>query len=435
MKLSEILRAGKVVSNVPFLILDWKHTQGLKTHEIKDLQNKQLRAIIKHSYDHVPYYHSLFKKSNLTPEDIKTSDDLKKVPITKKTDIRGLPIQDITADNFILTNCEKRFTSGSSGIPLTCYRDGKNFLKRCFDEYLFHNSHGANFRDKRVLMGGIVPLPPNILQRFGLLKTKEVSPLNRPSEQLRVIKDHGAKILLTNPSSALAISKEAKETELKGIELSLIFTVGERLDHSTRCFIEEAFNAKVIDQYGATEVGKISRECAEHSYHIHHDVLVQSTKESETLAVGEEGEITVTNLVNFVQPSIRYDLEDSGVVLDDECSCDLRYPLMKLTSGRAIDVINLPSGRSISALEVNDFLSIRPTELRQYQVIQETLDKLTVKVVKGMDFKHNTILEIEDTYKKILGPEMQVNVILVEEIPREKSGKFKLFKNNYIAKK
>ncbi len=426
--------AGKVVSHTPFLILDWKNTQRLKTHEIKDLQNKQLRAIIKHSYDHVPYYHALFKKSNLTSEDIKTSDDLKKVPITKKTDIRGLPIQDITADNFNLINCEKRFTSGSSGIPLTCYRDGKNFLKRCFDEYLFHNSHGANFRDNRVLMGGIVPLPPNVLQRFGFLMTKEVSPLKPPSEQLKVIKDAEAKILLTNPSSALAISKEAKETDLKGLELSLIFTVGERLDHNTRRFIEEAFNARVIDQYGATEVGKISRECIEHTYHIHHNVLVQSTKDGETLAPGEEGEITVTNLVNFVQPFIRYNLEDSGVILAGECSCDLRYPLMRLTSGRAIDVINLPCGHSISALEVNDFLSLRSIELRQYQVIQETLDRLTVKVVKGKGFKDSTILEIEETYRKNLGPEIQINVIIVDDIPREKSGKFKLFKNNYITK-
>ncbi len=429
-----MLRASSVVGNVPFIILNWKHTQHLNAHQIKDLQNKKLRAIIKHSYNHVPYYHTLFKKSNLSPDDIKTSEDLKKVPITKKTDIRGLPINDITADNFVLTDCEKRFTSGSSGIPLTCYRDGKGFLKRCFDEYLFHNGHGAKFSDNRVLMGGIVPLPPNVLQRFGLLRTKEVSPLKPPSEQLKIIKDTKAKILLTNPSSALAISKEAKEKDIKCVELALIFTVGERLDNSSRGFIEETFNAKVIDQYGATEVGKISRECIEHNYHLHQDVLVQSTKEDETLVAGEEGEITVTNLVNFVQPSIRYNLEDSGVVLTDECSCDLHYPLMRLTAGRAIDVINLPNGRSISALEVNDFLSLRPIELRQYQVIQEALNKLTVKVVKGKGFEDNTVLEIEQTYRQNLGSEMQVNVLIVDDIPREKSGKFKLFKNNYIKK-
>ena len=429
-----MLRASSVVGNVPFIILNWKHTQQLKAHQIKDLQNKKLRAIIRHSYNHVPYYHALFKKTNLFPDDIKTSEDLKKVPITKKTDIRGLPIHDITADNFVLTDCEKRFTSGSSGIPLTCYRDGKGFLKRCFDEYLFHNSHGAKFSDNRVLMGGIVPLPPNVLQRFGLFRTKEVSPLNLPSEQLKVIKDTKAKILLTNPSSALAISKEARETEMKCIELALIFTVGERLDNSTRGFIEETFNATVIDQYGATEVGKISRECTEHNYHLHHNVLVQSTKDDETLVAGEEGEITVTNLVNFVQPFIRYNLEDSGVVLADECCCDLHYPLMRLTAGRAIDVINLPNGRSISALEVNDFLSLRPIELRQYQVIQEALNKLTVKVVKGKGFKDSIILEIEQTYRQNLGSDMQVNVLIVDDIPREKSGKFKLFKNNYIKK-
>ncbi len=429
-----ILSEISTLNSLPFIILDWKRTQGLKVSQLRDLQNKRLRALIKHSYDHVPYYHKLFIKEHLTPEDIKTIDDLEKIPITKKTDISSLPIQNITANNFNLSKCEKRLTSGSSGVPLTCYRDGKDFLKRCFDEYLFHLSHNEKITDKRILMGGMVPSPSNIFQRFGMLRTKEVSPLGHPREQLCEIKDYGAKVLLTNPSSALAISKEVRESDLKGIELSLIFTVGELLLGSTRRFIEETFEARVFDQYGATEVGKISRECNEHSYHIHHNIIVQTTKDGETLSAGEEGEITVTNIVNFAQPFVRYNLQDSGLVLEDECSCGLHHPLMKLTSGRVSDFINLPNGRFISALEANDFLSFMQTELKQYQVIQEASDRLTVKLVKGKGFKDNIITEIKKSYGKSLGPEMQIDVLVVDDIPREKSGKFKLFKTNVHKK-
>ncbi len=424
--LSEILK----LSRIPLIILDWKRTQLLKPKELRDLQNKRLRAIIEHSYKHVPYYHNLLKNAKLVPNDIKTVDDLKKIPITRKTDIRNLPIQDFTANDFDLTKCEQRQTSGSSGIPLTCYRDGKGFLKRCFDEYLFHLSHNEKIADKRVLIGGIVPCPPYALQRFGLLRTKEVSPLSHTRDQIRAIKGYGAKVLLTNPSSAMAISKEVRESDVKGVELSLVFTVGEFLLENTRRFIEETLHSRLFDQYGATEVGKICRECTAHSYHIHHNMIVQTTKDDETLSKGEEGEITVTNIDNFSQPFIRYDLEDSGLLLEDECSCGLRHPLMKLTSGRISDFINLPNGGLISALEANDFLSFMQSELKQYQVIQETSDRLTVKLVKGKVFKDDTIRKIKNAYDKILGSQIQIEVSIVDNIQREKSGKFKLFKTN-----
>jgi phenylacetate-CoA ligase len=424
-----VLEIAKLTS-LPFIIQEWKRTQNLKVNQLRDLQNKKLRAIVKHSYNHVPYYHKLFKKENLTPDDIATIEDLKKIPITKKTDISNLPTKEITANNFDLSKCEVRNTSGSSGIPLVCYRDGKDYLKRCFDEYLFHLSHNEKIRDKRVLIGGIVPPPPNTLQRMGVLQTKDVSPLRPPREQIEEIKEYDAKVLLTNPSSALAISKEARESDTKGIELSLIFAVGEFLCGSTRRFIEETFEAKVIDQYGATEVGKISRECNEHSYHTHHNIIVQTTKDDETLFPGEEGEITVTNIANFAQPFIRYDLQDSGLILEDECSCGLPFPLMKLTSGRLTDFISLPDGRFISALEANDFLSFMHTELKQYQVTQEDKDRLTVKLVKGKGFKENTITEIKKTYAKNLGVDIKIDVLVVNDIPKEKSGKFKLFKTN-----
>ena len=78
-------------SKIPFMLMRMKKNQRLNSIEIRELQNKRLRALIKHSYDHVPYYRFLFKKARLHPDDIKTVDDIDKIPISKKTDMRGRP--------------------------------------------------------------------------------------------------------------------------------------------------------------------------------------------------------------------------------------------------------------------------------------------------------------------------------------------------------
>ena len=84
----------------------------------------------------------------------------------------------------------------------------------------------------------------------------------------------------------------------------------------------------------------------------------------------------------------------------------------------------------MSAHEVNHFLTLMQEEIRQYQVTQEANDLLTVKLVKGRSFKDSIVAEIKQAYTRSLGDEVKVDVLMVDDIQREKSGKFRLFKTN-----
>ena len=82
---------------VPSMMWRTVFNKPLTPDALLRLQNKKMRALITHSYAHVPYYHNLFRKVDLHPDDIQTVDDLPKIPITRKTDIRDLPAEDVLA--------------------------------------------------------------------------------------------------------------------------------------------------------------------------------------------------------------------------------------------------------------------------------------------------------------------------------------------------
>src|SRR4030067_36547 len=87
------------------IIWDYLRKKQLKSAELTELQNKKLRALIRHSYKYVPYYNSLLKQTNLTPDDIKTVDDLHKIPPTTKKDIIDLPPEKIGDANIDPKKC------------------------------------------------------------------------------------------------------------------------------------------------------------------------------------------------------------------------------------------------------------------------------------------------------------------------------------------
>ena len=103
--------------------LKWLNkTQWWRQEQLKDLQNKKLRALIKHAYENVPYYHRIFKERGIKPEDIKSIEDLVKLPILTKEVIRknfnDLQARNISKSEFIA--CQ---SSGSTGEPLKYYID------------------------------------------------------------------------------------------------------------------------------------------------------------------------------------------------------------------------------------------------------------------------------------------------------------------------
>ena len=408
------------------MILGIMRNQRLNPADLKKFQDKKLRAIVKHGYDYVQYYHSLFKEVKLKPDDIKTTEDLKKIPVSKKKDIRDLPLEKTVATNIDLSNRFRWNTSGTSGVTMTIYWEKKAMLMQYIENYLLQMNCGNKITDRQVVIGADwIPVHP--IQKVGIFKIKRISPFDKLEIQIKQIQRFDPKAMTAYPSCARELAKEIKDRDIHGIKTHLVFTGGETLDQYTRKLVEDTFEAEIFDSYGANEVGGVSTECVKHSgHHIWGDsVIVEVLCDGEQASVGEEGEITVTNLTNHAMPFIRYNVEDQGSLIEDQCSCGNSFPLMKISQGRKSDVIHLSDGRVISALAVYCHLP-NISAIKQFQVVQERLDGFKVKITKDTTFTDKTPEEIKQALRSLLG-DVEIDVVAVDNIRKEKTGKFKQF--------
>jgi phenylacetate-CoA ligase len=416
---------------VPLMIYQLQRNFKRSPQDLQRYQNERLRAIVKHCAERVPYYHDLFKARDLDPSMIRTVDDLTKLPILTKNILRAGPVDQFVAQGVDVTHCMPGFTSGTSGIPLTLYYTKDAYLDAILRDILLNLRMGDSLFHRRLETTPWVPLLHPVLQRLGIYHTRYISPLEDLAHQLHVMREFQPHTLLALPSSALILAKELQDQLNMEMDVNVIFTIGELVDRGSRAMIQETFDAELYDRYGSAEVGRVSTECEEHVYHIQKDMNVMEVlKDGARCAAGEVGEIVVTNLTNYAMPMLRYNLEDLGAFLEEMCSCDLAsYPLMRLATGRMIDFIILPDGRRFPAHEVAHTLHAWRYRLKQFQVIQTARDNLSILLVEGIDFLPSMIEDIRHEFANMLGPDIEITIGIVDEIPREKSGKFKAFKS------
>lgn len=412
--------------SAPMLLFNLTRNRRLKQKEILRLQNKKLRRLVKHSYENVYYYHKIFKESHIKPEDIRTIEDLDKVPISKKTDFTSLPLEKITASNIDLKKCHLCRTSGTSGVRLEFYREKKFTLTNLLRHYLWQLEAGDKVFNKHVVIGGGW-LPQHVFEKMGIFSSKRISPFEDPETQIKQIIEFDPRAMYALPSSLRILAKELGQKQNE-VNINLIFTGGELLDTHTRQLAKKTFDAEVFDSYGMTEVAGISNECCTHTDTQHicsNQVIVESVQNGNKTSIGKQGDLVVTGLVNYATPFIRYNTEDTGILIDDECACGSHFPLMKITEGRKSDTILLEDGRIISAHVV--CVGLRDIQgIKQLQVTQESIGHFIIKVVKERGFTNSTREDIIRSLKQSIG-EVDVEVLIVDNIPRLESGKFKMF--------
>ena len=110
----------------------------LKPSELREMQNKKLRAIVAHAYKNVPFYHRKLKNANIRPDNIKVIEDLAKIPLSSKNEIQSTPLNEMIAIDVDVSKCKKNTTSGSTGIPLILLVDKK--LKILLKHFGFEHS-------------------------------------------------------------------------------------------------------------------------------------------------------------------------------------------------------------------------------------------------------------------------------------------------------
>ena len=399
-----------------------RKNQWKPLRELKSLQLKRLKAMVHHAYNHVPYYHHLFKSAEFKPEDVESFKDLQRIPITTKMDVQRNPANIITV-GVDTSKCTEYFTTGSTGIPLKTYKDlGAASKDTALKAYAFLEC-GVRLTDRFVSVAWrqrSMILPSQIWIPSRVYKTDAIT------DYLRRIKPD---IIYAYPS----FLEELCSSDTSGISPRLIFTQAANLTQHCRSLVRSTFSLEIYDTYGSTELGRLAFECNEHSgLHILTDsgVMEFVDDDGEPVAPGEIGEIVVTGLYNYAMPLIRYNVGDLGTLADGKCSCGRSWPLIKSIEGRSNDVIVMPSGRKIYPsfflLGIENEIEENPFCISQYQMIQEKRNRIILKLVPGKEFDQRVVSRIKQNFQNLfirLDEDIHVDLRCVEKIPLERTGK------------
>lgn len=248
-------------------------------------------ALVRYAYENVPFYHRKFRSVGLKPDDVKTLDDLHKIPVTTKSEIQASLLRDLVAVNVDVDTLIRRTTSGSTGIPLATFADQRvsDFEGAVWLRALFEN--GLRLRDKMVVVADPrnFPKKKNVFQRFRVMSRRYVSIFDSPEKQISLLMEYQPDVVKGYTSSLLILAELCKEVKGK-IRPRLIFTGAELLNGVSRKLISSMFGAELFDYYACSEFSLLAWECKEHhDYHINADSVIMEfvDDDGEAVASGE----------------------------------------------------------------------------------------------------------------------------------------------------
>lgn len=419
--IGDLLSRQRVMHHYDF----FKNTQWWDRQRLRVLQNNLLRQTVELAYNETAFYRELYKKYGVKPRDIRTVEDLPKLPlVTKKMLSAAYPDHCVRKTNFPYREFH---TSGSTGSPFVVRLDSESLSISRALMLLRANFSGWEIGDSYLQTGMTIERGFVKGLKDRLFRSSYVSAFNLSDNvidlYLDLIESRRHKYIMGYASSLYLIAKRAGET---GFNYSLKGAVswGDNLFSNYRRAIEEQFKCRVTDTYGCGEGIQVAAQCHSGSYHIFTPhVAVEFTKNGMQVPHGEMGEVLLTRLHAGAMPLIRYSVGDMGRGGGNEtCECGRGFELMRSIEGRHTDIVVTPSG---NRLIVHFFTGIfeYATTIDTFQVVQEKPGEIKVRIVPRHDFKLEDWKRVE---KEILvngDPDLVIQLEIVQEIQLERSNK------------
>ena len=410
--------------------------------ELKKEQEIQLENIINFCYKYVPFYHKLFKSLDIKPDSIKTIEDLEKLPILNKEIIKK-NWEDFKPVNLNKISYYNRSTGGSTGTPFK-YRITK--YERFLDGATIYTGWGyAGYElgDKMIFLGGTSIGIGNIQPLFKKLEKKihetvrnikMLSSFDMGEEEMRqyvkIINSFRPLYIYGYASSLYFFSKWIEAHDINIHQPQGIFTTAEKLFPHMRTGMENVFGCDVYDTYGLNDGGIHAFECLEHSgLHITTErSIMEVVDENGGQLENGEGRILATSLYNYAMPFIRYDTGDLGYIIDDVCGCGRGYKLLKEVVGRQQEMLETPEGKYIHG-EFFTHIFWEIDGVKEFQVVQEKLDTIVIKIVPEDDFDEKQLDKIRGIIRK-RSEGWDVEFTFVDVIEKTGAGKHKFIITN-----
>jgi phenylacetate-CoA ligase len=408
--------------------------------KLEEYQFMQLKNLVLHAYENVPFYSKLWKKHNVNPAEIKDFDAFKtKIPYITKDDIRK-NIEDMVATNFPDAKKDIVTTSGSTGEPLSLYLEKGRSRPSEFafiatqwkrigykvDDYIIA------LRGEAMEKGEIFYKDPS--ERYSLLSSFCINKDNIKKYYDILLKSKPY-FLHVFPSSLELLSKYFLEQgyDLSGLPLKGIFCASEKLYDFQRKLFSDLFKVPVYGHYGHTEICVLAGECEVSKYlHVFSEYGYTEIIDSGNIEITEEnsvGEIVATGFNNNLMPLIRYRTGDFATIKKDNCKCGRNYKLFEEVIGRSADFALDANNEMIPIVPL--VFPIHDKYLRdviRFQLIQEKIGEIEILLhVRDSSDKGIICKNLLADLKSRVGDRLKFDIRFTPEIPLSNNGKYLYF--------
>jgi len=412
--------------------------ETLPPEELRKHQLQKLKEQVKHCYESSAFYHKKFDSVCLKPENIKSLEDLQKIPFTIKTDLRdNYPFGMVAAKSDEIV--EIHASSGTTGNPIigaytkgdmdvwselmarSIYTTGgrrQDVIHIAYGYGLFTGGLGFHYGAQK-LGAKIVPASGGMTQR-----------------QIKLMKDLDVTLLACTPSFAVYLAETMAQEGIvpqKDLKLRLGMFGAEPWSQQIRERIEKELGIKAYDVYGLTELcgPGVSIECEAHDgLHIWEDHFIVETIDPDTgevLPSGEEGELVFTALTKTGLPILRYRTRDISRINREVCSCGRTHARMMRVTGRSDDMLII-RGVNVFPSQIEYAVMCFSELAAQYLIVVDrpgALDTFVVKVElsekasKDAQLDKNALKnEIQKRIHIVTGISADVEIVKPGELPR-----------------
>ncbi len=396
--------------------------------QIMQWQNERLRILIEDAYRYSPYYHQLFDSLSIHPEDIRTPEDLKKIPpLTKQ----------IIAENFddILLHGKKgldyrhKSTGGSTGDPTWYVKDSNSWgFDNAFNIWMWKQT-GYHYGDRFLALGSssIFPTQKKSLLHDIYYKMKGKIPFNamnmseeKMEECINLIKRKKIHYIYGYASSLFLLA-EYVETHHRQSEVSIkaCFPTSEILTDLYRTTIERAFNCVVSDMYGAHDGGIVAHNI-KGGFKVGYNCIVQIKDDQPS------GPALLTDVLSTSFPIIRYQLGDE-LSMGESFSQYFNGQVLSGIVGRTSDVIRLENGRVLTGPGFTILFS--KLRIKGYRLYKSDTMEITVEIVDGDGYNAEDEELLLSTMHRHAGDDCHIILLHKDALETRKNGKNLYFLN------
>lgn len=396
--------------------------------QVQAYRDRRLRAFIQHCANTVPYYRRWFRQNNISPDDIRTLEDLQHLPILTKEDVQdhypALVSEAVPEQERIIAH-----TSGTTGGGLRFATTLQATQEQWAIWWRYRRWHGLQRGTWCGYFGGrsVVPLsqtePPfwryNYPGQQLMFSAYHMTP-SSIGDYVDELRRKQPPWLHGYPSLLALLSAYILDRNIDlGYQIRWITIGAENLLPQQSDLIEQAFGIRPLQHYGMAEAVANISECEYGKLHVDEDFaaveFIPNPDDPGYKVIG-------TNFTNPATPLLRYDIQDIVTVSDDTCSCGRPGRIVSSVDGRHEDYIILKNGARLGRMDhiFKDMMNIR-----EAQIYQKRPGEIIIRVVRGNDYTDSDeVILLRETHKRV-GNDTKVLIEYVEHLERSSAGKLR----------